>query len=154
MDEYRQKVRSNVDQLAKVNEMIGKRELPNVDHLQTQVDDLENKLRGMQIKWGEHNAQLQSLKQIKHQASKLWDACQKQQQHLDEVAELSQIISGGTSENKLGLERFVLREYFKEVLEVATQILEKITDGRYSFVLQRNAERNTARQTGLGNRCL
>ena len=150
VDEYRQKVRSNADQLAKVNETIGKRELPNVDQLQTQVDDLENKLRGMQIKWGEYNAQLQSLKQIRSKASKLWDACQKQQQHLDEVMELSQIISGGTSENKLGLERFVLREYFKEVLEVATQILEKITDGRYSFVLQQNAERNTARQTGLG----
>ena len=150
VDEYRQKVRSNADQLAKVNEVIGKQELPKIDQLQTQVDDLENKLRGMQIKWGEHNAQLQSLKQIKHQASKLWDAYQKQQQHLDEVAKLSQIVSGGTSENKLGLERFVLREYFKEVLEVATQILEKITDGRYSFVLQQNAERNTARQTGLG----
>ena len=150
VDEYRQKVRSNADQLAKLNEVIGKQELPKIDQLQTQVDDLENKLRRMQIKWGEHNAQLQSLKQIKHQASKLWDACQKQQQHLDEVAELSQIVSGGTSENKLGLERFVLREYFKEVLEVATQILEKITDGRYSFVLQQNAERNTARQTGLG----
>lgn len=150
VDEYRQKVRSNADQLAKANEVIGNQELPKIDQLQTQVDDLENKLRGMQIKWGEQNAQLQSLKQIKHQASKLWDACQKQQQHLDEVAELSQIVSGGTSENKLGLERFVLREYFKEVLEVATQILEKITDGRYSFVLQQNAERNTARQTGLG----
>ena len=150
VDEYRQKGRSNADQLAKVNETIGKRELPNVDQLQMQVDDLENKLRGIQIKWGEYNAQLQSLKQIKSQASKLWNACQKQQQHLDEVMELSQIISGGTSENKLGLERFVLREYFKEVLEVATQILEKITDGRYSFVLQQNAERNTARQTGLG----
>lgn len=150
VDEYRQKGRSNADQLAKVNEIIGKRELPNVDHLQTQIDDLENKLRGMQIKWGEYNAQLQSLKQIRSQASKLWDTCQQQQQNLDEVMELSQIISGGTSENKLGLERFVLREYFKEVLEVATQILEKITDGRYSFVLQQNAERNTARQTGLG----
>ena len=150
VDEYRQKVRSNADQLAKANEVIGNQALPKIDHLQIQVADLENKLRGMQIKWGEQNAQLQSLKQIKHQASKLWDACQKQQQHLDEVAELSQIVSGGTSENKLGLERFVLREYFKEVLEVATQILEKITDGRYSFVLQQNAERNTARQTGLG----
>ena len=117
MDEYRQKVRSNADQLAKLNEVIGKQELPKIDQLQIQVDDLENKLRGMQIKWGEQNAQLQSLKQIKHQASKMWDAYQKQQQHLDEVAELSQIVSGGTSENKLGLERFVLREYFKEVLE-------------------------------------
>lgn len=150
VDEYRQKIRSNTDQLTKINETIGKQALPNIAQLQTQVDDLENKLRRMQIKWGEQNAQLQSLKQIKSQASRLWNVYRKQQQYLDEVMELSQVVSGGTNENKLGLERFVLREYFKDVLEVATQILEKITDGRYSFVLQQNAERNTARQTGLG----
>lgn len=150
VDEYQQRVRSNTDQLKKINAVIGEHSLPNVTQIQTQVDNLEKRLRESQIKWGEQNAQLQALKQVRNQALQLWDKCQKQQQHLDEITELSQVVSGGTNENKLGLERFVLREYFKEVLEVATQILEKITNGRYSFVLQQNAERNTARQTGLG----
>lgn len=150
VSDFYQKQRSNRDQLSKIETVIGGRTKPKIKTLQQIVMEQDSQLQQLQIRLGQKISDLKNLESVKCQALKVWQKCQKEQTHLDEITELSQVISGKTKENKLGFERFVLREYFQEVLAVANQVLDRITMGRYSFVLQKTAEKNTAKQTGLG----
>lgn len=150
VNNFYQKQRSNHDQLSKIKAVTNGHAKPKIKILQQAVMEQDSQLRQLQIRLGQKITDLKNLKSIKNQALKVWQKCQKGQTRLDEITELSQVINGKTRENKLGFERFVLREYFKEVLDVANQVLDRITMGRYSFVLQKTAEKNTAKQTGLG----
>lgn len=56
-----------------------------------------------------------------------------------EIVELSDVANGDTGSSKLGLERYVLSYYLEEVLHVANQRLQKLSNNRYWFDLNRES---------------
>lgn len=147
---YEENLYANQKQQKELCDKVTGKEMPDLDLVQKQQREASEKGSQLSRQCGEIKNEYDRLNEIYHQVEKLWGKQKENQRELDELSELSQVIVNGTSARKLGLERFVLREYFKEVLHVASQILEKITNGRYTFILQQTAERNVANQTGLG----
>ena len=150
VENYEKEVHTNQTQLEQLQVKVANQVKPNLKQTEEELAKAQQKLNILQTNKGILQNKLENNRQIIQNVQELWRKQQDKQRKVDSLLELAQIISGGTSTNKLGLERYVLREYFKEVLMVATQILEKLTDGRYSFELQQTAERNVASQTGLG----
>lgn len=56
-----------------------------------------------------------------------------------EIVELSDVANGDTGSSKLGLERYVLSYYLEEVLHIANQRLQKLSNNRYWFDLNRES---------------
>lgn len=56
-----------------------------------------------------------------------------------QIAELSDVANGDTGVSKLGFERYVLSYYLEEVLQIANQRLQKLSDNRYWFDLNRES---------------
>ena len=77
-----------------------------------------------------------------HQVEELQKVQGDQQAELDRLADLVNTMNGKNNSN-LSLERYVLRHYFKAVLENANRRLHDLTNGRYEFVLDDNSGSNT-----------
>ena len=149
INDYHQKVHTVNTQLTLITHKIGGNVQPDLKQINHQLKITNEKKRHLQTMIGALKNELQTLKRNLENVKKVWNHYQTTQKEVEGLVELSQVVNGKTSGNRLGLERYVLREYFKEVLRVATQILEKLTEGRYAFVLQKKAQRHVTTQTGL-----
>ncbi len=150
VNDFNEKMKVQTARQVQLEAEIAEQNKPDMDALKKQQQQLNQQKDELQLSYGKLENQVATFEKNYQNVLTEHQAQVKTQKQLDELGELAQVVTGGTSERKLGLERFVLREYFKEVLKVATQILTKLSNGRYSFVLQKNAERNVASQTGLG----
>ncbi|TGD20331.1 AAA family ATPase [Levilactobacillus suantsaiihabitans] len=106
-----------------------------------QVTDLQEQQRQLQ-NLADYNAErVTQLKQlIADQAATL-----KQTQ---ELTELSGVVNGDGPNSKLGLERYVLQTYLRQILTVGNHRLKQLTNGRYQFVID-EAQANSKKRSGL-----
>lgn len=106
-----------------------------------QVTDLQEQQRQLQ-NLADYNAErVTKLKQlIADQAATL-----KQTQ---ELTELSGVVNGDGPNSKLGLERYVLQTYLRQILTVGNHRLKQLTNGRYQFVID-EAQANSKKRSGL-----
>jgi exonuclease SbcC len=106
-----------------------------------QVTDLQEQQRQLQ-NLADYNAErVTQLKQlIANQAATL-----KQTQ---ELTELSGVVNGDGPNSKLGLERYVLQTYLRQILTVGNHRLKQLTNGRYQFVID-EAQANSKKRSGL-----
>lgn len=146
---HNEAIKVNQQLLAEVTAKINDQELPDLEKMQSQLQNFNEETTVLNRLIGENGVEIKNKENIVEKVKDLWKKQKVQQNELDSLEELSQVVISGTSERKMGFEKFVLREYFKEVLAVGTQILTKLTNGRYSFVLQQQALRNVASETGL-----
>ena len=52
-----------------------------------------------------------------------------------ELTELVGVVNGDGPNSKLGLERYVLQTYLRQILTVGNQRLQQLTNGRYQFLV-------------------
>ena len=102
-----------------------------------------------QQKKGELQGNLQSLQDIYQQVIKINRQQSNELKKIQDLQTISDVMNGNT-DSKLSLERYVLQNYLNEVLRVANERLDKLTDGRYAFVLSDDqAKGNGTKWSGL-----
>ena len=75
-------------------------------------------------------------------------AAGKASDQLAQLQTLTDVVAGNT-ESHLGLERYVLQAYFRDVLEAANVQLARLTNGRYQFELATESHGAGAKWSGL-----
>jgi len=56
-------------------------------------------------------------------------------QRTQELAELAGVLNGDGPNSRIGLERYVLQTYLRQILQVGNHRLQQLTNGRYQFVI-------------------
>ncbi|WP_395322808.1 SbcC/MukB-like Walker B domain-containing protein [Levilactobacillus parabrevis] len=110
---------------------------PEPDRNQTQVAlkaatekvvSLQDQRHGQQDQY-QHNQQVTT--QLQTQIDQRAVALKKTQ----ELTELVGVVNGDGPNSKLGLERYVLQTYLRQILTVGNQRLQQLTNGRYQFLV-------------------
>ncbi|ARQ92610.1 SMC family ATPase [Levilactobacillus brevis] len=87
----------------------------------------------------EQERQLKNLLEQNEQAMQQLRAVLDQQaaalQQTQELTELAGVVNGDGPNSKLGLERYVLQTYLRQILTVGNQRFQQLTNGRYQFVI-------------------
>lgn len=93
-----------------------------------QVNALQDQRHTQQDQW-QHNAEVVTdlQRQIEQKAVAV-----KQTQ---ELTELVGVVNGDGPNSKLGLERYVLQTYLRQILTVGNHRLQQLTNGRYQFLV-------------------
>ncbi|MDT6981308.1 SMC family ATPase [Levilactobacillus zymae] len=121
--------------IAELQQRLADRPQPDRDQTQTalaaaqkRVAQLQDERYATHERW-QRNATLVSRlqQQLTNQATAL--------QQTQELDELSGVINGDGPNSKLGLERYVLQTYLRQILLVGNQRLRQLTNGRYQFVI-------------------
>ena len=147
--EYQTK-RTQLDSLLqRLNDQIGEQSLPDIDQGRKQLAMLQHQMSEGQQKKGELQGNLQSLQDIYQQVIKINRQQSNELKKIQDLQTISDVMNGNT-DSKLSLERYVLQNYLNEVLRVANERLDKLTDGRYAFVLSDDqAKGNGTKWSGL-----
>lgn len=147
--EYQTK-RTQLDSLLqRLNDQIGEQSLPDIDQTQKQLAMLQHQMSEGQQKKGELQGNLQSLQDIYQQVIKIHRQQSKELKKIQDLQTISDVMNGNT-DSKLSLERYVLQNYLNEVLRVSNERLDKLTNGRYAFVLSDDqAKGNGTKWSGL-----
>lgn len=147
--EYQTK-RTQLDSLLqRLNDQIGEQSLPNIDQGRKQLAVLQHQTSEGQQKKGELQGNLQSLQDIYQQVIKINRQQSNELKKIQDLQTISDVMNGNT-DSKLSLERYVLQNYLNEVLRVANERLDKLTNGRYAFVLSDDqAKGNGTKWSGL-----
>ena len=119
--------------LQQLEDSLGEQELPDLEHLQAQLDDCSARLNIADTewrRWDQRHNQLQALK------AKL-DAVHNDNAELEArykiYGTLSEVANGQTG-NKISLQRFVLSVLLDDVLIQASQRLHIMSKGRYQLL--------------------
>ncbi len=147
--EYQTK-RTQLDSLLqRLNDQIGEQFLPDIDQTQKQLAMLQHQMSEGQQKKGELQGNLQSLQDIYQQVIKIHRQQSNELKKIQDLQTISDVMNGNT-DSKLSLERYVLQNYLNEVLRVSNERLDKLTNGRYAFVLSDDqAKGNGTKWSGL-----
>lgn len=147
--EYQTK-RTQLDSLLqRLNDQIGEQSLPDIDQTQKQLAMLQHQMSEGQQKKGELQGNLQSLQDIYQQVIKIHRQQSNELKKIQDLQTISDVMNGNT-DSKLSLERYVLQNYLNEVLRVSNERLDKLTNGRYVFVLSDDqAKGNGTKWSGL-----
>lgn len=105
------------------------------------VATLQDRRYALQEQW-RHNADLVTT--LKQRLAGQQTALQRTQ----ELAELAGVLNGDGPNSKLGLERYVLQTYLRQILTVGNQRLQQLTNGRYQFVID-DAQASSKKRSGL-----
>lgn len=103
-----------------------------------------------------------TLQEQQRQSQNLWDFNDEQSHQLQqlvakqaaamqttqEITELSGVVNGDGPNSKLGLERYVLQTYLRQILKVGNHRLKQLTNGRYQFVIDAS-QANSKKRSGL-----
>lgn len=134
VNEHRQQVQSLADQHERLIKQIADRPVPDLTQTKTELQEAQQQVSELQRTLGEQDS---ALKQIKNTRQRVVDIDQKQgevQRQLRELTSLCDLLKG-KGENHMGLQRYVQRHYFTEVLQVGNQWLAKLTNHRYRMIL-------------------
>lgn len=139
------KVNDRFDQL---KQEVGDQKVVDLKPLQGQVDTAHQQLAHLQEETGSLK---QSIAQRQSNLQQVQQLIGKQKQSFDQLAELTTLVKvvNGNTDSRLGLERYVLRSYFAEVLQAANPRLQELSNGRYLFALSDEVHGNGAKWAGL-----
>ncbi|MBM6613914.1 SMC family ATPase [Desemzia sp. RIT804] len=122
--------------------------LPELQEAQVQYDQLVKQ----KTQKAEEKAVLQDHfhqnKNVLKTCQSILDAHQKNMDLYLEIAKLSDVANGDTGNSKLGFERYVLSYFLEEVLVLANQRLQRLSNNRYLFDLNRE-DGSYKNRTGL-----
>ena len=139
VNDYRQRLASLADQRQRLVEQIAGRPKSDVEKTAGQLKKAQVKLDQLKGAVIEQGNALTRIKEIKQQVEKKAAKQGDTERQLRELSSLCALLKGqgGT---QLGLQRYVQRHYFTEVLAVANQWLAKLTHGRYQMHLDGEAD--------------
>lgn len=136
------------DRIAQLKELIGDQKTVDLQPLQTAFTDARQKLALLQEESGSLK---QSLSQRRNNLKQVQKLIGQQQETLDQLSELQTLVDvvNGKTDSRLGLERYVLRSYFAEVLQAANPRLQELSNGRYLFALSDESHGKGSKWSGL-----
>lgn len=121
--------------VAELTKRIGKQPAPDREQTQAAlaaerqtVTQLQDQRYAYQNQWQQNRDRLAELTQ---QLADRQTAAQRTQ----ELAELAGVLNGDGPNSKVGLERYVLQTYLRQILTVGNHRLQQLTNGRYQFVI-------------------
>lgn len=141
VNKYQQSVKINLDRRQHLLVAIKERPRPQLAktrkalHVATKIRDKK------QRELGRLKEQLRQRQETVQQVDKIQQEQGKQQAELDRLSDLVNTMNGKNS-TRLTLERYVLRHYFKEVLNNANPRLRQLTADRYEFFLEESTGSN------------
>lgn len=117
-----------------LDEKIADQKKPDLQATQSRLHAMQDVVAKLQEQQGQLKSQLTSLHKMLDAVTKLYH---EQNAQLDKITDLQTIsdVMNGNTESKLSLERYVLQSYLTDVLHVANERLNQLTNGRYAFVL-------------------
>ncbi|WP_125639596.1 AAA family ATPase [Levilactobacillus tangyuanensis] len=108
---------------------------------QQQVTTLQDQRHGQQTRWQQND---RLVHQIADQVARRAEALQRTQS----LTELSGVVTGDGTSGHLGLERYVLQTYLRQILTVGNKRLRQLTNGRYQFVID-DSQASSKKRSGL-----
>ncbi len=142
VNNYQQAIKVNLDRYQHLLKEINNRPRPQIAATQQALNKAAEQRDQKQRELGQLKEQFGQQQKTVHQVEELQKVHGDQQAELDRLADLVNTMNGKNNSN-LSLERYVLRHYFKAVLENANRRLYDLTNGRYEFVLDDNSGSNT-----------
>lgn len=108
--------------------------VPNITQLQAQYNLAEEQVTDLQTQVIQQAEVIQSNRQLLEELENLAQQSSAQLTEMMQLQQLSQTLNGDNPE-KMSIERYVLQSFLAEILAVANQRLNKLTRGRYQFLL-------------------
>lgn len=144
---YWEELRSVTDRVADLDHILQDVEMPDLESLKTQFEELEQKWKQAQDQVSTLTYQLQRNQSIFEKVTNLSALIQDHEKQYKIIGELADI-SKGQNTYRLSFERFVLAAFLDDILKVANGRLKNMTSGRY--VLMRKSDRSKGNvQSGL-----
>lgn len=134
-------------QLNELEQKLKNKEQPEITNLLEEIETLRVSLEAKEANYYKQQEKIQANEKIQKQVKELITSVEQQ---WEEVSALHQLVAtvNGDNPRKTSLERYVLQTYLEEVLKVANQRLELLTNNRYQFELNQDSG-SYKNQTGL-----
>jgi len=123
------------------------RERPDLEFLEKKLQEVEEKVDETQTSLIQKEETLRANKKITTDFTQLYKANQTKMEEMSQIKQLAETMNGDNLE-RLGIERYVLQSFFAEILEAANERLNKLTQGRYQFLLS-DEKGSYKKSTGL-----
>lgn len=136
------------DRADKLRQAIGNQTVVDLTPLKDALTAIRQKLAQLQEESGSIKQEINQRQSNLFQVQKLVGQQEKALAKLAEFETLVKVVNGNT-DSRLGLERYVLRSYFAEVLTAANPRLQELSNGRYLFSLSDEAHGKGAKWAGL-----
>lgn len=146
--DYQERVRDNQHQQDQLRHQIAGRPSPDLAASQAKLTAAEQQASQQQQALGQLQSQIEHLQTSRAGVEQLVAATGKASDQLAQLQTLTDVVAGNT-ESHLGLERYVLQAYFRDVLEAANVQLARLTNGRYQFELATESHGAGAKWSGL-----
>lgn len=148
LQDYRMQKSKVQDRFDQLKTEIGDQEAVDLKPLQEKAASVHQQIAALQEKSGSLK---QSITQRQNNLEQVQQLISKQKQSFDQLSELTTLVGvvNGNTDSRLGLERYVLRSYFEEVLQAANPRLQELSNGRYLFALSDEVHGNGAKWAGL-----
>lgn len=130
-----------------LQEKIAKKTRPDLLMTQAALKQAKDNFQKLQTQYNQQYQNYQLNQQLFEQSQVIMQQQATLTQEIEEYLQLSETLSGKNT-LKLGFERYVLQNKFKDVLEIANQRLVKLTAGRYLLCLDEQTG-NAMLNTGL-----
>ncbi|MDN6640274.1 MAG: SMC family ATPase [Tetragenococcus sp.] len=107
---------------------------PNLKDLEQKTQEAEEKLATLQTSLIQKQETLRTDQKIMDEFQQLYEENQTKMEEVSQIKQLAETMNGDNLE-RMGVERYVLQSFFAEILETANVRLNKLTQGRYQFLL-------------------
>ena len=139
---YRQRIQDfqreqaqNQTTLAELRQRLADKPQPNPEKTQAALTTAQAQVSDLQDARYQANARWQRNDELVTQLQQQLAAQKTALQQTQELEELSGVLNGDGPNSKLGLERYVLQTYLRQILRVGNARLQQLTNGRYQFVI-------------------
>lgn len=146
--DYQTRLHDNQEQIDRLTSAIAGRSMPDLANTQAALQKAQQGLRDHQQLMGQVQAQQKQLVTAQQKVAKIVRANAHQATALNDLQTLVDVVTGST-ESHIGLERYVLQAYFKEVLAAANVQLARLTNDRYQFEIDQGHHGAGTKWNGL-----
>ncbi|GAX02617.1 exonuclease SbcC [Secundilactobacillus pentosiphilus] len=138
IEDYQQALTAAKAEVAAYQQLVGDKQPVDLSQSQAKLSQLSEQLDERQQAADDQQKQVTVNGDILAQIKAATQQVATQLDDLNELQLLVETVAGG-GENKLGLERYVLRAQLAEILTIANQHLKQLSSGRYSMQLHLEA---------------
>lgn len=134
VNSYQQKVMKLKVVIKNLQDKVSGKQVPDLEGISSRLGTIQSQIADDQKSVGQIQKGTEQLVKSRDSVKQLSDQNKAKMKKLASLQTLSDVVNGST-ENKVGLERYVLQSYFSKVLQAANVYLNQLTNGRYTFKL-------------------
>ncbi|MCH5462680.1 SMC family ATPase [Lactobacillus sp. LC28-10] len=135
---YQQAITAAKADVSAYQQLVGDKQLVDLTVIQTKLNERNEDLKTVQSQTDDKQQHVSVNGDILTQIKAATQQVAAQLDELNELQLLVETVAGG-GDNKLGLERYVLRAQLAEILMIANEHLKQLSSGRYSMQLHLEA---------------